>query len=324
LVRRTYCASVDGASSMQGEYQGLRTYVHSQNPRAVYIWCFAHVLNLVVVDVCELSIEVKTFISNIQSLTTFMSARKRTADFIESQIVLYPNARAFRMKNLSTTRWTSHDRAINVVFTKYLAVVESLEHLTKSTDTSTSSQAKSIYQNITSFKFILTMLLMKKIFSVTSPLSSYLQSSTLDFIQALMLIDSAKKQLIILRSEESFKILMNEAKDFAILHELEETNLKKERIRRKKKMVDELCSDEAPIDAIIKFKTNVYFYTFDVIIGTIDSRLKSNRGVLTDLSFFFIHGSKMLQTVGHFLQILLWIYQNGCQKLMWIIYSPST
>lgn len=145
LIAQAY----DGASSMQGEYQGLRTYVQSQNPRAVYIWCFAHVLNLVVVDVCESSIEVKTFISNIQSLTTFMSARKRTADFVDSQIVLYPNARVFIMKNLSTTRWTAHDRAINVVFTKYLAVVESLEHLTKSTDTSTSSQAKNIYQNIT-------------------------------------------------------------------------------------------------------------------------------------------------------------------------------
>lgn len=282
LIAQAY----DGASSMQGEYQGLRTYVQSQNPRAVYIWCFAHVLNLVIVDVCESSIQIKTFISNIQSLTTFMSARKRTADFVESQLVLYPNARVQRMKNLSTTRWTSHDRAINVVFLKYLAVVESLEHLTKSTDTSTSSQAKSIYQNITSFKFVLTMLLMKKIFNITSPLSSYLQSPTLDFIQALILIDSAKKRLNKFRSEESFQNLMVEANDFVILHELEETNLKQERIRRKKKMADECCSDEVPIDPIIKFKTSVYFYTFDVIVGTINSRFQCNRGVLTDLSFF--------------------------------------
>ncbi|KAF0691945.1 zinc finger MYM-type protein 1-like, partial [Aphis craccivora] len=138
LIAQAY----DGASTMQGEYQGLRTHIQLQNPRAVYIWCFAHILNLVIVDVCETSIDIKIFISNIQALTTFMSARKRTADFVEAQLLLYPNMRVQRMKNLSTTRWTSHDRAINVVFLKYLAVIETLENLTKSPDTNTSCQAK--------------------------------------------------------------------------------------------------------------------------------------------------------------------------------------
>jgi len=79
---------------------------------------------------------------------------------------------------------------------------------------------------------------------------------------------------------------MDEAKDFVYQHELEETNLKQERIKRKKKMADEYCNDEVPIDPIIKFKTSVYLYTFDVIIGTINSHFQGNRGVLTDLSFF--------------------------------------
>lgn len=69
---------------------------------------------------------------------------------------------------------------------------------------------------------------MKKIFNITSPLSSHLQSPTLDFIQALILVDNAKKALIKLRTEESFQNLMDEAKDFAIVHEVEEINLKNE------------------------------------------------------------------------------------------------
>lgn len=280
LIAQAY----DGASTMQGEYQGLRSHIQSQNPRAVYIWCFAHILNLVVVDVCESNVDINIFISNIQALSTFMSARKRTADFVEAQLSLYPNMRVQRMKNLSTTRWTSHDRAVNVVFLKYLAVIVTLENLTKSPDTSTACQAKGLYPNITSFKFIAIMILMKKIFDITTPLSNYLQSSTLDFVEALSLVDSAQDRLKKLRTEEIFNNLMDEAKSFATLHNLEETSLKEDRIRRKTKMPGENCRDEAPTNVINKFKINVYFYTLDKIIGTLDSRFQSSRGILTDLS----------------------------------------
>jgi hypothetical protein len=78
---------------MQREYQGLRSHIKSQNSQALYIWCFALILNLVVGNVCESNVYIKIFISNIQALTTFMSARKRTADFVEAQLFLYPNMR---------------------------------------------------------------------------------------------------------------------------------------------------------------------------------------------------------------------------------------
>jgi hypothetical protein len=55
------------------------------------------------------------------------------------------------MKNLSTTRWTSHGHTVNVVYLKYLAVLETLENLTKSPDTSTACQANDLYPNIASF-----------------------------------------------------------------------------------------------------------------------------------------------------------------------------
>lgn len=77
---------------------------------------------------------------------------------------------------------------------------------------------------------------------------------------------------------------MDEAKSFATLHNLEETSLKEDRIRRKTKMPGENCRDEASTNVINKFKINVYFYTLDKIIGTLDSRFQSSRGILTDLS----------------------------------------
>jgi hypothetical protein len=151
----------DGASTIQGEYQSLKSHIQSQNPQAVYIWCFAHMLNLVVADVCESNVDIKIFISNIQALITFMSTRKRTADFVETQLFLYPN-RVQRIKNVSTTRWISHDHAVNVVYLKYLAVLEIIENLNKSPDISTACQTKGLYPNIASFKIIAIMILIKK------------------------------------------------------------------------------------------------------------------------------------------------------------------
>lgn len=87
-----------------------------------------------------------------------------------------------------------------------------------------------------------------------------------------------------LRTEELFNNLMDEATSFATLHKLEEISLKEERIRRKTKMSGENCRDEAPTNVNNKFKINVYFYTLDKIIGTLDSRFQSSRGILTDLS----------------------------------------
>lgn len=135
------------------------------------------------------------YFSNVQSLTVYMSARKRTAEFIDTQTKLHTNTKILRLKNLSTTRWSSHDRAINVIYLKYLAVVVTLENLSKSEDVNTSMQARSLYKNITSFEFISVMIFMKKIFEITTPLSYYLQSPSLDFVEALCLVDSAQNNL---------------------------------------------------------------------------------------------------------------------------------
>jgi hypothetical protein len=134
------------------------------------------------------------------------------------------------MKNFTTTHWASHDHAVYIVYLKYLnTVLETLENLTKSPDTSTECQAKDLYPKIASLKFIAIMILMKKVFDITTPLSNYLQSSTLDFIEALHLVDSAQDRLKKLRTEDMFNNIMDEAKSFSMLHKLEETSLKEER-----------------------------------------------------------------------------------------------
>jgi len=190
-----YAQAYDGAAAMQGKYSGLRKLVQQQCPRAKYIWCCAHVINLVIVDMCDSCLDTRNFFGEIQALVEYFGARKRTACFINHQKLQYLGQVCRRLKYLSSTRWTSHDRAIDVIYEKYTAIVESLEELTLSNDRTTSSHAISQLKNVTSYKFILVMIFMKKIFKITTPVSVYMQSPKLDFIEAMNLVDSAQKRL---------------------------------------------------------------------------------------------------------------------------------
>jgi len=88
------------------------------------------------------------------------------------------------------------------------------------------------------------MILLRKIFSITTPLSNYLQSKSVDFIEALRLINTSKEQLVKMRSDKKYEEMVNEAKQFANHHNLTEVDFKESRKRTKKILLGEKASDE--------------------------------------------------------------------------------
>lgn len=114
--KNLYAQAYDGAAAMQGIYFGLKTLIQQQNPKAIYVWCFAHLLNLVVVNTCDSCVDTKNFLGDVQALVFFIKAHKKTAIFVECQKKLYENKRVQRMKSFSDTRWTSHDRVFDRYF----------------------------------------------------------------------------------------------------------------------------------------------------------------------------------------------------------------
>lgn len=64
------------------------------------------------------------------------------------------------------------------------------------------------------------MLFFRKIFSITTEVSSYLQSKDIDFIQAINLVDIAKKCLIDMKCERKCNDLVDQTITFAIYKNL--------------------------------------------------------------------------------------------------------
>lgn len=188
------------------------------------------------------------------------------------------------MKSFSSTRWTSHGSAINVVYNKFGALIEALNKLMQSSDRVTSSTAKSIILSITNFDFIISIVLLRHIFEITTPLSNYLQSKTIDFIEALHLVDVAKKCLIGMRKDIEYENLITEAKEFALKYNLEETDFKQIRTRKKKKLVGENSNDEVSDSVAYRYKINTYFIILDQIIKSIETRFNDSRNIIKDLA----------------------------------------
>lgn len=201
-----------------------------------------------------------------------MRARKRTAVFIECQHDLYPEERIRRIKSFSNTRWTSHDRVINVVHERFKALLKSLTILESFNDRVTSSNA-SLFKNIcSSFSFVVTLIFMKKVFSVTTPLSNYLQSKSLDFIEALRLVNNAKGNLLSMRSDIKYEQIIDEAKQFCEAHDLPEKDFKTIRLKKRKRQIDENTEElnlNSPFD---KYKIDIYFMALDKITTSFISR----------------------------------------------------
>ena len=72
--------SFDGAANMRGEYNGVQKHLKEVAPNSVYIWCYAHVLNLAATDLSENIVQVKKLIGLLQTTVNFFSESSKRSN----------------------------------------------------------------------------------------------------------------------------------------------------------------------------------------------------------------------------------------------------
>lgn len=126
---------------------------------------------------------------------------------------------------------------------------------------------------------------MRNIFAITTEVSNYLQSISIDFIAALKLVDGAKHRLKIMRSEIGCTNVINDAKKFATDNGLEQNSFKITRKKTVKMMSGEKAVHETSSSPSEKFRIEVYYVVLEKIINSIEMRFKGSREILKDLCF---------------------------------------
>ena len=89
-VQSSVSQGYEGASVISGKCSGVQKKVMDVVPQAIYIQCFAHLLNLVLIDCAKNISHAGRFFSLLESLYVFIYSIKAHAVLIRKQTELYP------------------------------------------------------------------------------------------------------------------------------------------------------------------------------------------------------------------------------------------
>jgi len=64
---------------MRGEFNGLQSVIKQQNENSIYVWCYAHILNLCICDTCD-NLAAKNLFGFLNRLSTFFSDSYKRMD----------------------------------------------------------------------------------------------------------------------------------------------------------------------------------------------------------------------------------------------------
>ena len=90
----------DGAGNMAGKYHGAAARIQSVCPKAVYVHCAAHTLNLCVVAACSLQL-VKNMMGTMVEICLFFSNSPKR------QLELEKHAPSRKLVDMCKTRWVA-------------------------------------------------------------------------------------------------------------------------------------------------------------------------------------------------------------------------
>ncbi len=206
----------DGSANMSGHYKGLQSRILRQNPKALYVHCQAHCLNLVLVESAKSNICFVSFFNLVEKLYTFMAnSSKRHSAFIEMQKRKHPDQHPLELKKLSDTRWACRESALKTLVKVLPSVMQFLEEMTMQDPPDSSAGDAMILLKSINFEFFLCLEITCPVFQVTAVASDALQQKNMDLAAAYSIVDGVLKRLAYSRTEEEFEKIYKQATEKA-------------------------------------------------------------------------------------------------------------
>ena len=112
-----------GASNMQGQFKGFSALMTSQSLTHVHVWCYAHILNLVLADTTQNVIESGTLFNLLNDITVFIRDSGHRVILWEKQT---QDKSHRRLSPIGETRWCAKQDALKKVFGHFGKLEDSL------------------------------------------------------------------------------------------------------------------------------------------------------------------------------------------------------
>ena len=193
----------DGASIMARHISGVSTKITREEPRALYVHCLAHSLNLCLQDCARYCDCVKNALSLASELARLIRASpKRLALFKNLKAEM--NLQTTGIKPLCPTRWTVRTGALDTIIKNYEVIYIELDIVGKDSNDESSNTSSGLKALMEKFSTFFGLKLSFMVFSSMEELSKTLQSSDLNAQEASSAAASALKFLQRQRSDDQF------------------------------------------------------------------------------------------------------------------------
>ena len=269
-IQNTAGQGYDGASVMSGRCRGVQSLFRQTVPHAIYVHCYCHRLNLVIVDCCSSVPAAARFFALLQDLYVFISSSIPHKKFMELQNEMLPDFPNRELKRQSETRWICQWRGINTVIKTMGPLIATLEYFEEDHSSNERHTTADILLKRLNTEFAVCLILFEDILGKAKAVTVVLQSPDKDLSQAVELVQALQSDVNEkLEVESKWEFLMEKIQNLLVEHNFPEPL---ERRRRR------VRHDTTPVVAKTKqdFREQVFIPCLKIILEELQRRFSND------------------------------------------------
>ncbi|XP_043220535.1 zinc finger MYM-type protein 1-like [Amphibalanus amphitrite] len=181
----------DGAANMSGAFSGLQALIKADQPKALFVHCAAHRMNLVVQDSFAEVSELRDGLHELGRMVEYLrDSPKRLAAFSAKD-------GATALRPLCPTRWTCRDACVRSVLNNYVTIMEFLIELASDRESrpEARSTASGFARSMSCFRFYFAASLALKLLDLVTPVTRAVQGPKLSLQQTLSMVGTLETTL---------------------------------------------------------------------------------------------------------------------------------
>ncbi|XP_050517998.1 52 kDa repressor of the inhibitor of the protein kinase-like [Diabrotica virgifera virgifera] len=205
----------DGGSNMSGKFQGAQARIRKIQPLAMYSHCASHRLNLVISKACTIP-AIRNAVGVVSSVANFFRESAKRLHALDDERNEEIKKGKHAVKKMCETRWLERHDAVLTFLSSLPSLHATLETMVYS-DQAAGNNAFSLLHSILSSEFIVSLVVLENVMTLTLPLARKLQAEYMDVLNAMTLIDATLKSMQEQRAnnKECFKRLFEKAQNLA-------------------------------------------------------------------------------------------------------------
>ncbi|XP_057560668.1 zinc finger MYM-type protein 1 isoform X3 [Hippopotamus amphibius kiboko] len=258
----------DSTSNWREKFNKIAAEFKKEEPRALYLHCYTHFLDLAVIRFCKEVKELRSALNTLSSLFNTIHGEMS----VNFQNIYKLSQNKTCKKHTSQSCWTVHDRTLLSVIESLPEVIETLEVVSShSSNTGLADELSDLLALVSKFEFIFCLKFLYRVLSVTGILSKELQSETIDIFSLSSKIEAILECLSSERNDIYFKTIWDGAEEICQKitckgFEVERPSFQKR--RKIQKAIDPSSSDSIffPTSTEEQYKINIYYQGLDTIL----------------------------------------------------------